>query len=324
VSRWAFGVDKQGAISKNVSMPLKSKTSKVKEEPVVETPEEEVKNSTKTADTPAVPAWRAEVVEEGEEDVPKAEVSTDVESQVDMSEGGVAPGPEGLEARGEKPKEETPEVVTIGETPKGVETLGEVKTEEAPTLDLTMPDDVGEKKGKKVFIIVFVLVLIAGLVAGGFYYYKTKVSGGDEAKKEEMPTPSAQETPTPTPQAEAIDLSEYNVSVLNGSGIPGEAGKVETALKGEGFETIETSNAESYDYTISEVSLKKDTPAAVYDAVKKALSGYKIVKQEDALAENSEFDVEIIVGTTKSGSTPTPTASPSATKAPTKTPTPTP
>lgn len=301
---------------KNVSMPPKSKTSKAKEKPVEETvespeenppadsKEEETKASSKettekVSDTPVVPAWRAEVVEEEAEEIP-----TDA-------------------SKVEKPKEETSEVI-VGEEPlKATETLGEVKSEEIPTLDLTMPNDGGEGKGKKVFIIVFIIVLILGLVAGGFYYYKTKVSGGEEGAKEGTPTPSAQETPTPTPSDE-VDLSEYKVSILNGSGIPGEAGKVETALKSQGFETIETGNAESYDYTDSEVSLKKDTPEAVYEAVKTAMSSYKIVRQEGELAESSEFDVEIIVGTTKSGSTPTPTASPTATPSATKTPTPTP
>lgn len=307
------GVDKGKPLRKNVFMPPKSKTSKAKEEIVAEetsvgTPEESssigVKEETKTpeAETPEkavdvsnVPAWRAEVVEEGGEETPTEE------------------------PKAEKPKEEAPEVESLEDTGKATETLGEVKPEEIPTLDLTMPEDGGGGKGKKVFIIVFILVLILGLVAGGFYYYKTKVSGGEEGAKEGTPTPSAQETLTPTPSDE-VDLSEYKVSILNGSGIPGEAGKVETALKSQGFETIETANAESYDYTDSEVSLKKDIPEAVYEAVKEAMSGYKIVRQESDLAESSEFDVEIIVGTAKSGSTPTPTATPSATKTPTPTP----
>ena len=298
-----MGLTREGGLRKNVSMPPKSKTSKAKEESVV-SPPEEVKEEPETevtepeekpVDVSKVPAWRAEVVEEGGEETPAEE------------------------PKEEKPKEEIPEVVSIEEPPKATETLGEVKSEEAPTLDLTMPEDGGGGKGKRVFIIVFILVLVLGLVAGGFYYYKTKVSGG-ETPKEETPAPSAQETPTPTLAEEEVDLSEYSVSVLNGSGIPGEAGKVETALKAQGFETIETGNAESYDYTVSEVSLKKDTPEAVYEAVKKAMAGYKIVRQESELAESSDFDVEIIVGTTKSGSTPTPTATPSATKTPTPTP----
>ena len=298
-----MGLTREGGLRKNVSMPPKSKTSKAKEESVV-SPPEEVKEEPETevtepdekaVDVSNVPAWRAEVVEEGGEETPTEE------------------------PKEEKPKEETPEVVSLEETPKATETLGEVKSEEAPTLDLTMPEDGGGGKGKRVFIIVFILVLVLGLVAGGFYYYKTKVSGGEETPKDDTPTPSAQETPTPTP-SEEVDLSEYSVSILNGSGIPGEAGKVETALKTQGFEGIETGNAESYDYTVSEVSLKKDTPEAVYEAVKKAMAGYKIVRQESALAESSDFDVEIIVGTTKSGSTPTPTATPSATKTPTPTP----
>jgi len=153
-----MGLTREGGMRKNVSMPPKSKTSKAKEESVV-SPPEEVKEEPQTevtepeekpVDVSKVPAWRAEVVEEGGEETPAEE------------------------PKEEKPKEEIPEVVSIEEPPKATETLGEVKSEEAPTLDLTIPEDGGGGKGKRVFIIVFILVLVLGLVAGGFYYYKTK------------------------------------------------------------------------------------------------------------------------------------------------------
>lgn len=281
-------------------MPPRSKVTKAKESVSASSSEEEIKKEPKSlaeeapekvSDSPAIPAWRAEVVEEGVEEGPPNVVK---------------------DAVVEKEEE-------IKEPVKEPLTLGEVKQEEAPTLDLTMPEEPSGSKGKKVFIVVFILVLIAGLVAGGLYYYKTKVSN-EVPKKPESPTPTVEVTSTPTPSAEKVDLSQYKISVLNGSGIPGEAGKVKAALEKEGFKSIDTANADSYDFTTSEVSLKKGTPDAVYEAIKSAMGAYKIAKQEKELAESSEFDVQIIVGTTKSGSSPTPTATPSATKTPTPTP----
>jgi len=280
-------------------MPPKSKGTKdsdelSKEEIVSEVTEEKSEEATK------VPAWRAEVVEEG------------VEESETPDENKVAPketSEESSEQEGDKKMDEG----------KAVESLGEVKSEATPTVDLTMPDEQPSGKGKKIFILVFVVVLVGGLLAGGFYYYKTKVSG-DSTKTTESPTPKVEATATPTPVSEEVDLTAFKVSIQNGSGIPGEAGKVKSALETEGFEGIDTSNAESYDFTTSEISLKEGTPEAVYEAVKKAMSAYKITKNDEALSEDNDYDVLIIVGSSKTGNTPTPTATPSATKTPTPTP----
>ena len=271
-------------------MPPKSKTTKVKEE----------ETSEKIPDTPPVPAWRAEVVEEGVEEEAASAKSL---------EGEEAPGPEGLEARREKPKEETPDAVSVEEPARAEETLGEVKpAEETSSVDLTMSSEEGSQgKGKKVFIIVFVLVLIAGIVAGGLFYYKSKVAvtKDESGSSETVATPTLGSQTTPTP-SEEVKLSDYSVQILNGSGIPGEAGKVVDLLKKEGFSDLKTGNADSYSYTISEISLKKDTPEAVFAAVKKAMVGYKIVRQEEALDAKGDFDIKIVVGATKANASPTP------------------
>jgi len=279
-------------------MPLKSKTISSKIENTQDKPdlpekEEEIKSSEaeveEKTEVTKVPSWRAEVVEEGVEETP----------------------PESSDAGKETTKDETSSQTpsnTAVEDETTEKDLGEVKPEsDTSTLDLTMPQEPQEGKGKKIFIIVFVLVLVAGLIAGGLFYYKSRVSSSDESQTEggAIPTPTTSEASTPTPTVE-VKMGDYKVSILNGSGIVGEANKVKVLLTKEGFKEVTTGNAESYNFTISEISLKKDTPDPVYQAVKKALADYKIIRQEKSLEDTSEADIQIIIGSTKAETTPTP------------------
>jgi len=186
-----------------------------------------------------------------------------------------------------------------------------------------------EKKpavNKKLIIILLVVIVVGGLVVGGTLYFKSRVEktpGGETSS-------AAVTTPTPTPEPETVALEDYLVQVQNGSGIAGEAGVVKGLLETQGFEEVDTANAASYDFTDTEVSMKKDVPSGVFDEIEKALKDYTVVKKDD-LSDSSEFDIVVTVGSTKAGAeeaTATPTSAttstPTATTTATKTPTPTP
>jgi hypothetical protein len=209
-----------------------------------------------------------------------------------------------------KPKEEEEKVTDLttelpSETSEAPETPSTSWTEETSSQPPS-ENTVTISLSKKLFWL-FVFLVIGGLVVGGFFYYKSKV--GSQPKEDTSRAPQATSTPeatsTPTP-AEEVKLDSLKVNILNGSGIPGEAGKVQALLEEGGFADFETGNAESYDYTITEVTLKEGVSSAAFDAVKEALEEYNVVKQEDALDQDSEFDVEIIVGTKKTATTPAP------------------
>lgn len=141
--------------------------------------------------------------------------------------------------------------------------------------------------------ILINVFLLLGLIFLGFIYYKDKT-----ASKESLTATTASSsitTPTPT-KAEEIIISEYKVRVLNGSGIPGEAGKVANTLEGAGFENIETADASSYDYADTEVQMKQEVPSTLYEKIKETLTNYNVTKA-DSLDEDSQFDVVVIVGT---------------------------
>lgn len=207
------------------------------------------------------------------------------------------------EASEEEEKDETKEDVGEAEEKPGDSS---VSTEEAkkwlkgvsPEIETEAGGDKGSKL--KILIIIVVVAVILGIIAGGFYYYRSRVTKKVDAP---LPTPTpVSVTPTPTPAEvmEDLDLSEYSVSILNGSGIPGEAGNAEDLLSELEFASIKTGNAESYGYEQTEVSLKESLPNGVYNKIEAALSEtYNVSLSETTLDEDSTFDIIIIVGAKK-------------------------
>ncbi len=150
----------------------------------------------------------------------------------------------------------------------------------------------------KIFFVFLLAFAVIGALIGGLIYYKQKVSS-PKMVADVSPTPvEATPAPTATPAA-MVDISKLKLNILNGSGIKGEAGKVETLLTKAGFteDNISTGNANTYDYKTTSVALKKGVPDVVFDKVKSALgSGYDVVKGVGTVKDTSSFDVEIIVG----------------------------
>lgn len=148
-------------------------------------------------------------------------------------------------------------------------------------------------------IMIGVAFLIA-FAMGGVYTY---ISGTNSQTATPSPTPAEEIIPieptpvvSPTPSASPIPLNKYTVSVLNGSGKIGEAGKVKTILEKAGFKVSYTGNAESFDLDETTIQVK-DTVTA--DAVKKLEDSLKStyeVTVGEALDAKSKYDIIITVG----------------------------
>lgn len=148
------------------------------------------------------------------------------------------------------------------------------------------------------FIFSFPLRLnLGGWFNRGIFYYKLKVEKISLGTTKETPQLSPELKETPTPQPEEVKLSDLKVLILNGSGIKGEAGKVEELLKKAGFEKTETGNADSYNYQDTSVFLKEGLPDSVYEKISQSLASYSLKKEN--LETNSAYDIKIIVGKTK-------------------------
>lgn len=187
----------------------------------------------------------------------------------------------------------------------------EVSSEEIKEwLSKVRPEEVSEKANTslplKVILPIIVILAIIGALLGGIYYYKTSLSENDTSTSDEnekeitAPTQSPQPTESEESEQEEVNLEEFKVNVLNGSGIAGEAGNAAELLENEGFGAPKTGNAKSYDFTTTQVELKETVPESVYNKVKDALSeNYIVEKSEDFLDDASSFDIVITVGTKK-------------------------
>jgi len=164
-----------------------------------------------------------------------------------------------------------------------------------------------EQKSKPDFLrwILIGLVVLLGLViigGGIFVYQKTLKNKKKEGIIIPTPTPSSalsditpaeEASPSPTPKISRIDL---RVKVLNGTGVPGAAGKVAELLEKLGWQEVRTGNADNFDYQKTVIQIKEDKKE-YFDLLKEDLSSEYTVEEElQTLSEDDSFDAVIIVG----------------------------
>lgn len=154
---------------------------------------------------------------------------------------------------------------------------------------------------KKILAVVVLILILGLIIGGGVLAYrsignKPKVSKPTPAQVSVKPTSTPMPTLTPTPAE--ISLLDYKIQILNGSGTPGEAGVVRDLLEKEGAKDIATDNADSYDYTKTEIQLKKEVKEEVFAKLKEVLVDYTVVKGK-ILPESSTYDIVITLGTKK-------------------------
>jgi len=160
------------------------------------------------------------------------------------------------------------------------------------------------KSDKLPFWVVFVTLLFgillgAGLVSGIFYYQNAVTT------TQETPEPEASEEPTVLPTSTPIAVKkDVTISILNGSGKKGEAGKVEELLKSANFTKTTTGNATSYNFKTTDIAYKKTVSIETINQIKATLVGYdvKLLTTEPKGAS----DVEITVGSTYTTPSPSP------------------
>lgn len=145
--------------------------------------------------------------------------------------------------------------------------------------------------GKEILLFAgsFALSLIAFLVISNFKSLKLPVF-----VKKPVPTVTPTSTPTPTPTP-SFKKSELKIQVLNGSGTAGKASELKTILSKKGYQEIITGNADSYDYTLTEIQVKKSKSQAA-TMIKEDLKDYFSAFKETVLDEKETADVVIIFG----------------------------
>lgn len=169
------------------------------------------------------------------------------------------------------------------------------------------PAYVEKTSHKKRWIVIFFVVLILIIIGLGALYLL-----GGSVKHTSLPTnpiptetmsasPTSQAstsaqlgtTPTASPTA-AVKPTSLSVAVLNGSGIPGAAGKIANALTSAGFTDVTTGNAKAYTYTGVTVYAKNN--ADLQQVQKVITAADSSVKVSASVDSTIPTDVEVIVG----------------------------
>lgn len=148
--------------------------------------------------------------------------------------------------------------------------------------------------------IVVAVALIVALVTGALYVYFNGVNSlktSPEATPEPTPTQAPIVTATPQPTAATlVELDSYKVSVLNGSGKIGEAGKVSDLLEEAGFVVTSTGNAPNFSFKTTVIQAKSTVNTQAIAKAEQALEGSYEASVGDPLDAKAPFDIVVTVG----------------------------
>lgn len=223
------------------------------------------------------------------------------------------------EAQNDKKISQEPVVVSdvVTETTERVEIIEEVtpqaaKPKEAPSEPLPSNDPLSDFKEKMIkeelsasgsapkknfmwpILLIFV-VTIAILI--GVFVYRQGIFKGEKVNVASLsPTPTIAITPEP---AKTIDLTQYEIEILNGSGVDGEAGRQRVNLEAEGFTVSSVGNADSSDYTDTIIQAKAEVDKDFVVKLKSVLSNSFTVGESEILPDDSSVPVVVIIGTKK-------------------------
>lgn len=138
-------------------------------------------------------------------------------------------------------------------------------------------------------VVILLVIFVIGLV-------RVYLPSTQPAPVEPTPTPIPTATPTPTPTLP--DLSQFEVRVLNGSGVSGAAAKLATLLEEKGFTIESRGNAAQSDLTETEIRVKADVPESVIQLLRESLVEYEVV-DGSVIEEGARYSVLITLGAPK-------------------------
>jgi len=143
---------------------------------------------------------------------------------------------------------------------------------------------------KTILLIPLFLLIITFLVVFGS---KIKSDNQSQVSPSISITPTVTSTPTPVP----LQVSDLKIKVLNGTGTAGQAGQVVKLLTAESFSVQTTGNAGNYDFSQTQIEIKKTISQDVINLLTEALGADFSPKiSPQSLSDTSEFDIIITTG----------------------------
>jgi hypothetical protein len=188
------------------------------------------------------------------------------------------------------------------------------------------------QKSKKTLAVILLLAAVV-LIAGALFYF---LGQKKQSEMQASPTPNSglyvtSETPIPVPSSTAepvVDKKTVSISILNGTGIAGEASYLQGKLRALGYEDITAANASNQDNTTTTLRYLDTLSASVVDEITGEL---KNTYQDVTSSKSSSLDVDVQIttglrkgATAKPSATPTASQSPSPSASPSLTPSPSP
>lgn len=191
----------------------------------------------------------------------------------------------------------------------------------------SVPPKESNKNWKWLIVLVLFLIVIGGVTFFVFKSSRTTTTEGsptpDTSSLSNIATPEPTFSPSPTP----ADKTQVRIQVLNGTGIPGEAGYLASALKDLGYTNVDAGNATTDNATATQVTFSSTLGSDVVAEITSKLNDvYQNVTTNNSTLTN--YDIQITTGlrkgqTAKPADTATPEPSPTA-SSPTASPTATP
>jgi len=184
----------------------------------------------------------------------------------------------------------TPEYTSVDPL-KGIIHSSNISGSDASTSRLELPKNNQSKpKLPKIVLLIplFLLIIFFFVIFGS----KIKSDSTDQIDPSLSVTPTTS-VATPTP----VDVSSLKIKVLNGTGTAGQASEVVDLLEAQNFSVETTGNASSYDYTQTEVQIKKSISQDVVTLLTEALGDdFSPEISSQSLSDSSEFDIIITTG----------------------------
>ncbi|MBI4080139.1 MAG: LytR C-terminal domain-containing protein, partial [Candidatus Levybacteria bacterium] len=154
--------------------------------------------------------------------------------------------------------------------PETKEDIEEEVKEEAQPEDTDSQEPYRVEYKRNYFMPIIFGILLGLGVFGAFVFYEEVIRKDALVKNETAVVP----TEAPSPTEKVLDLSLYSIRVLNGSGVSGQAAKVQQVLEDDKFTVASIGNAEKSDYTETVIQVKKTVSKEYIQKLKDLLKDY--------------------------------------------------
>jgi len=136
------------------------------------------------------------------------------------------------------------------------------------------------------------LLVFAGLC--GVILYTMRITAPPSSSPERAQEQSAV-TPSASPSAKPADIPSYELWVLNGSGISGDAAKAQTLLEANQIPVFSVGNADSPSYADTVIQAPNNVSKPYLEKLKQTLENAYIVSP-DIQPGDSDVKITVIIG----------------------------